>query len=500
MLVLQVALGGIAAAQAQEPTAPTERPLTYREVLQAAIAGNGDLAVTEIARDRAEAQVLGANGLFDPLLQASVGLDRSRSQGFLNGFPYDSRRRAWQSDVTLSGVLGTGTDWSVSSGLSRNQSTFVTRDLGGDATRETDAFVAYTGVSLTQQLLEGVRFRYNVQNVTLARQALDAAGLSVEKQRQDTLYAAAEAYWTWSYQIQLHTIALDAVAVAEEALRVGNLQVERGQLAPVEATRLEAALVQARSDALDARNAAEQAANVVLLALGEDPGEPIAPATEAGDVPDTTDIEADKAVAVALEQNLDLALARQQVETAGTVLDNAKHALLPSLAATLDAGVASQRCPNDATDCSGGNALDAISGLLSDENQPYVSVGGLLSVPLGNRAARGARDVAAADVALRDRQLQDTERLVAAAVEEQVRTLQSARQRMELADANVRLAEETLRAEEALAAAGRTIQKNVLEARTEVARTRAEAAKARTDTRLAQARLLALQGQLSAEQ
>ena len=68
---------------------------------------------------------------------------------------------------------------------------------------------------------------------------------------------------------------------------------------------------------------------------------------------------------------------------------------------------------------------------------------------------------------------------------------------MVLADANQALAEETLGAEEALATAGRTLQKDVLEARTEVARTKAEALNARTQYRLDQAFLLQLQGQLT---
>ena len=50
---------------------------------------------------------------------------------------------------------------------------------------------------------------------------------------------------------------------------------------------------------------------------------------------------------------------------------------------------------------------------------------------------------------------------------------------------------------EALADVGRAIQKDVLEARTELDRSRADAAKARTDYRLAQVELLRLQGQLT---
>jgi outer membrane protein TolC len=144
-----------------------------------------------------------------------------------------------------------------------------------------------------------------------------------------------------------------------------------------------------------------------------------------------------------------------------------------------------------------GNALDAVGGLFAGDNQPFVQVGGVFTVPLGNRAARGTRASAEGVVYQRGRELEDLQRTVSAQVEEQVRALQSARQRMELADTNTRLAQQTLEAEEALASAGRLIQKDVLEARTELALARAEAAKARTDYRLAQAQLLKLQGQLT---
>ena len=187
-----------------------------------------------------------------------------------------------------------------------------------------------------------------------------------------------------------------------------------------------------------------------------------------------------------MAQNVDLAVSRANLELARFELDNAKHALLPSLAATAAAGVAAQ-------DTSTGSA---ISGLTDADNQPFVSVSGRFTVPLGNRAARGTRDSTVAQVGQQERQLADLERSVRAQVEQQVRTLQSARRRTELADANARLAEQTLSAEEALASAGRNIQRDVLEARTALDRAKADAAKARTDYRLAQAQLLRLQGQL----
>jgi outer membrane protein TolC len=123
-------------------------------------------------------------------------------------------------------------------------------------------------------------------------------------------------------------------------------------------------------------------------------------------------------------------------------------------------------------------------------------VAGNFTVPLGNRSARGEADRAGYAVYRTRSDLEELERSVVAQVEEQVRTLDSARRKVELADANLRLAEVTLKAEEALSDAGRSIQKDVLEARNEVTRTKAEATKARTDYRVALVVLRKLQGQL----
>ncbi len=466
-------LGGVASAK---------DPLTYEDALSGAVSRNVALMSARASLDAAEGQLRASRGIFDP----SYTLDsrwetRLRERGFFQGAAFASDSTDWTVLQSLGGQLATGTDYSVNVSLRRLLFS------GGFQDTDLDNFNGDVNVSVTQELLRGIRFRYNVQNVSLAGNNLGLAELDLEKQQQEVLYQAAEAYWSWAYQHELHEIARDSVAVAEEALRVGQLQVQSGQLAPVEATRLAAALVQARKNAIDAGNLAEQAANAMLLAMAESPSQAVRPVTAPGDVPSVMDLEADKAVQVALTQNLDLLINRKSLDQAMLEVANARHGLLPTLSATATAGVRSLE----------EGALDAVTGLAGENNQPSYSVRGVFNVPLGNRAARGELSRLSAVLAQREQELRGQERQIAAQVEEQVRALQSARQQMDLADANVQLAEETLAAEEALASAGRTLQKDVLEARTEVDRTRAEAAKARTDYRLAQALLLKLQGQLT---
>ncbi|MEM6926076.1 MAG: TolC family protein [Myxococcota bacterium] len=494
-------LGLALVAAAQEPV--PERAVTYAEALRLSIVNNLSVTQARTSRDRAEGTLVGSQGQFDPFYSLDVNRGRSRTQGFAQGIgvPFTTENNTWQVSNSLNTTLPTGTDVSVSTSTDNNQTTFLALGGNDDLEEDTPGFNAFTtraNVSFTQQLLRGVWFRFNVQNVTLARNSLDIAELELERQRQDALYQAAEAYWNWSFQYELWQIALESVRVAEEGLRVGQLQVESGQLAKVEATRLEAALVQAQQTAIDAENTAERAANAVLMVMGQSPDEPVIPATEPGEVPDLVDLDVEQAIEVAMQQNLDLRLAAMNLDQAELSLSFAKHGRLPTLTATATTGVASQRCPAGSgnNDCAEGNAASTFGGLFDDDRQPFWNVSGNFSVPLGNRAARGQQFEAEAQRTQREQELFAQERQVAAMVEEQVLTLRSARVQTELADANLRLAVEKLAAEEALDAAGRNLRRDVLEARTELDRAKANAAKARTDYRLAQAKLLQLQGQL----
>jgi len=482
-------------------TAKAERPLTYTEVLRAAVQANPALSRAGFSEQEAEASLMASRGIFDPNFGVDVSWRNAKFRGIDQqlGFPFEGSNQRWNLTNSLNGSTSTGTAYSLSAGLT-NDSVTSAVSLGGGSTLDSEQrqYESNATASITQQLLRGVIAKYNLQNVTLSRQNYTVAQLGTERSRQETLSLAAENYWNWVYQSNLRDIGLESVAVAEEALRVGRLKVEAGELAPVEETRLEAALVQSQSMALDSYNAAEMAANAMLLVMGESPDQEIIPATQPGDVM-PMELDLASATEVALAQNLDIAVARANRDTAEMQQAVSKHGRLPSLSATVSGGVSG--LSNQARDINGAvtkdaSASEALGNLTGTDSQPFMSVGGNFTVPLGNRAARGEADRAGYAVYRTRSDLEELERSVVAQVEEQVRTLDSARRKVELADANLRLAEVTLKAEEALSDAGRSIQKDVLEARNEVTRTKAEATKARTDYRVALVVLRKLQGQL----
>lgn len=466
-------------------TALAERPISYHGALEASLAANPTLAGAQYSLEQADAGVVAARGIFDPGWTADLSYFQQKESGFIQDFGVATSNDTigWAGGTGLGGSLATGTTWSVDSNM-----TVITRSDSkpfGEL-QEDDLFNSSLTGSITQNILRGSQMAYNLQNVTLAEQSRDIAQVTLQRTRQETLAGAAAAYWEWAYQYQLLQIAYENVDVAEEALRVVQLRVDAGELAPVEQTRQEADFVQKQADLIAAEHMTRTAADNLLLLLGEGPGQDVIPATKAGDVPEM-DLDAQAAIDVALAQNLDLAIARANRESAELDLSVAKHGMLPTLSATVSSTLGDQAA----------GFGEALGGLVSDVSEPSVGVSGNWSMPLGNRAAKGTRDQAVAALYQRDVELQELERSVRAQVGQQVLALNSAARRVELADANHRLADETLRAEEALAEAGRAIQKDVLESRSAAELARVEAAKARTDYRQAQVELLRLQGQLS---
>lgn len=475
-----------------------ERPLTYTEALSAAAEANGAAVRGDYGRERAEAAQLSARGLFDPLVTTNGTWGFLAFDDVRDALPISGDDRSWTLGTSIGGTTGSGTTYLLSAGAGYERSWAAglqpRYDEDGDqiGTAPFEAtlasYASTVNVTLSQQLLRGVSMSYNLQTVQLARRSWTTAERVAEQTRQQAMADAALAYWTWVYAYRVHQIDETAVSVASEALRVAGAQVEARQLAPVERTRTEAALVLARASAIDSGVLATQARDQLLVVMGEIPGQDILPATDPGEPPPiTVDLEA--AVAVALAQNLDLAVARSTREGQELVRKAARHARLPTLEALVSVGRTTGNQPTFGT---------AVGGVLGAAGQPNVLVGGTFQVPVGNWAAVGAARAAELDLLVAESTVDELERLVRAQVAHQVAALDASRQRIDLADANVVLATEVLDAMDALASANRAIPKDQLEARTLLDRARVEAVKARIDWRLAHTELVRLQAGLTA--
>ncbi len=467
------------------------RPLSYEETLELAARQSPAVRTATLLAEQAGADVTTARGSFDPNLTLGGGWNRDLSRQRFGNFPdpFNLTSDGWNLDLDVSGTLPTGTTASFSAGMSASTvivdvegDDSILAALFGDGVQEN--YRPTFRLTLSQELLKGVRLRFNLQNVRRAQSSVTLAELEFQRATQEAVASAARAYWNWVYLAKTAELAVQSVAIATENLRVGTLKVERGQASTLERTRLEAAMVQAQSAALEAEVAAASAGDQLLLLLGDTPGQALQPASDPGEVPFQA-LDAASAVTAALAQSPEVLSARQRLEDARTALRDARHATLPSLTANVTGAF------QGFDDQSLGGAF-----VLYETMFPSIGLSGQLRVPLGGRVAAGQSRRAASEVERQAQALTQTEDRVRADVEQQVRQLLNAVRKVELADANLRLAQETVEAEEALYAAGRTLLQQVLEARTGLDRAASEAVKARTDYRTAEVELQRLQGRL----
>lgn len=497
-------------------TAALAAPLTYDDALDEALQANADLLGAQADVTAAEGSLLATRGAYDPQLGASLYTSANTSEDSLArfGFPgavslQDTDVNGWSLDLSQS--FWTGTSWNIGweSTYATNSYGFYTTEgeplsTGDDNEQLTKYFSNGLSLSLTQQLLDGVRLASNLSTVRASQRAVTSAQAAQLQSRQDVLSAAAAAYWDLYAAWRSEATAERAVEVATEEQRIVEAQVAAGNMAPIEATRVRAALAQARLDLITSRQAADAASDALAIVLGRSPAERITPETGPGEVPQGLDIEVDEAVAVALDGSPALQLAQLSVEGADDELLVARHERLPSLSITGSLGfngyreydILVEQASDPSFDVGWGEGAAASREKLFSLDYRNNYVGLELSTPLGFRVERGSVMSAGAGLEKARRDLEAAERSVAQQVAAQVRTIDSAYRTVELAELNLRLAEETLAAEKARQEVGRAIQKDVLEAIR--ARDEAEAGlvSALVEFRKALVALKALQGKL----
>jgi outer membrane protein TolC len=472
--------------------------LGYEQALEQALSRNPTLQVAGTAVQRADGALLAASAVFDTTLSASAASSSTVTQSSqLQGVNIDDRNSSFST--TLSHFFATGTTASLS--WQNRQSTTLyladnqaaldqLREFGliNEDIRYQSSLVA----TMRQSLLEGFRMSNNLQVVRTAQRARDQADAARLRTRQEVLAQTARAYWELWYQRRRVSIAEQGLEVAKEEQRIVTLKVQQGTLATVEQARVDAAVVQAESALLAARTGARNAANALLVIIGEAPGGEVTLSTDPTEPRDLT-LDPDKVVEAALANNPELQSLRLASSNAELDMIDARHRRLPQLDVNGSFGlIGLDQAPASDTDVGIGSA----AGKMFEGDARLWSVGADFTMPLGNRADRGSVDQAKADLRSTRLDVEARERTLAQEVRAQVDALQTASQQVDLANANLKLAEATLSAERALADAGRSVQKNVLDAIRAVDDARLNVEKAKADYLVAIIELERLKGSL----
>lgn len=463
------------------------RTLTLEDALATAAVSNLGVVEAGLTREQARVAVSQTRASFDPTLSASFGADAANNQSFIAGLPASTEAWGADGDLSIGAATPWGGAWSVSTGLDRDVTSTLSAFTGSDDPVEQRNWSTSVTASLSQDLLAFLRTSDASIEVRKARERLDVAELSLLSATDAALLQTAEAWWTWWSAEARVDVALGTLEKNIALHERTKAQKEVGTVAQLEVDRVHAERLASERDVLLAQAEARAAADSLLVVLGLPPGEDLTlDGTERAI--DAPDFGADP-LALALDGNVELALARTNVDTAHATLDDARGASLPTLTGTVSGGLSPLQ-----TDLG-----DAYSALTTDEKNPYGAVGVELSVPLGGRAARAGRDTAALEIQLQKARLASAEREVRADVRAAIDAVETAEQGLALAEARERVAAATEEAEADRVAVGTTRLDQLLDARASHQTAQSEVVSARVQRARAELQLIQLQGRLVGE-
>ncbi|HEX8705760.1 MAG TPA: TolC family protein [Myxococcaceae bacterium] len=390
-------------------------PLSLEEVLIAADRHFPTLEAARFEAEGAEAELLAAQGGFDPQVRArAVSIP-------LSGSPYTRVESVIEQPTPLWGAnLFAG--WRYGGGQ-------IPVYSGQYETNEHGELRAGVSVPLWRN---GPIDRRRAQ-LARARLGTEAAGYAVEQSRLETTRTATQRYWDWVAAGRRYAIAVSLRQLASDRDTQLSQRVSNGDLAAFEQVDNQRALVQREGQVVAAERLLQQSAIELSLFLRDSNGQPVLPepARLPGGFPEPEpaerlvgSLELESVLTRRPEvQRLEAARAQQRVE-----LELAENQAAPQV----DVSVAASR------------DLGAGSAKL---RKPELELGLVLDLPTLNRAARGRAQQTEAGLARLEAQLRLQRDRVGAEVRDALSALEAARERVEVARRELRLARELEQAE-----------------------------------------------------
>ncbi len=400
-----------AEAAAEAPRAP----LSLEEVLVAVERHSPALEAARWEAEGAEAELLTAQGGFDPQLRArAVSLP-------VSGSPYTRLESVIEQPTPLWGAnLFAG--WRYGGG--------EIPDYAGQY--ETNALGELRAGVSVPLWRNGPIDRRRAQ-LARARLGTEAAGHAVDQSRLELTRAATLRYWDWVAAGRRHAIAVALRQLARDRDTQLAQRVSSGDLAAFEQVDNQRALVQRYGQVVAAERLLQQSAIELSLFLRDSDGQPMLPEPSLLPVGFPEPEPAERlvgpveltSVLARRPEVLRLEAAREQQRVERELAENQRApAVDVSVAASRDLGAGSAKL-----------------------RKPELELGLVLELPTLNRAATGREQLAQAGLARLEAQLRLQRDRVGAEVRDALSALEAARERIEVARRELRLARELEQAE-----------------------------------------------------
>ena len=518
LFALQAQAGAPVVAQtAQATTAPPERSLSLEEAVAMALEHNESIVIQREDLVSSEAAGLRAHGAYDPLL--GVQADYLRSNEPVNspfsGAPAPRAAptfKTYETLFSLDQLLPTGGSLAFRANASR-------QTTDGTFVLLTPAYGTRVGVEFRQPLLRGLSIDPARLALKVAAADRSRSAASLRKEVTRIVAAVEDGYWSLVSARQAVGVREEAVGLADEQLSQTRARVDQGAAPKTEISQPTAEIERRRGELYAAHEALSRSENA-LKRLIYDAGNVslwvprLAPADDPNIIPERVDSQdLENTMKRALDQRPELAESKAEIERRRAEAAFADNLRKPGL----DAFVSYDRLGLS------GDLVDPLPPSLADPNVPltvpsYIEgglgrslaqlgegrfddtrAGVVLSVPIGNRAARGEAGIAAAAKRQAEAGLDGVRKMVLAEVLDAAAGVDTAAQRVETARAAREAAGVQLSAEHDRYVAGLSTNFLVLTRQNDLSNARLEEIAALTDYRRARTEMARATGSLLEE-
>ena len=248
-----------------------ERPLGLEETLMLALANNRDVDISRIDQQRADYNLISAQGAYDPRIGAAASLTKnvvpiaSALGGTATGAVTNKNSLI---DPQLNGALpvfGSSYALDLSSARTSTNNSF---------TQLNPQFPTSLNFSITQPLFRGFRYDDNRRRIEVAKKNQSLTDEQFRQRVMEVVTRAEQAYWDLAFAYNNLAVQLEAVRIGRDQDASNRRQQAEGLLAAIDvvaAQRQLATFEQAAFTAQEALTSTENVLKTLILAERDDP-------------------------------------------------------------------------------------------------------------------------------------------------------------------------------------------------------------------------------------
>jgi outer membrane protein TolC len=460
LVVVLAAVVGLAAGTAPSPAAEALRIeneqilLTIEEAIEIALERNLSLAVERFRLSEAELTLWGSEGIFDPMLEATLSSFDETSPTASNlevGIGQDVRETSGEGwDLSLGKLFATGGQGQITWDNSRTETNSLFATLNPRFSVDFD-------LSYTQPLMRDFGRLATGRQIRIARNNFDISRETFELQVTRTVRSVIDEYWNLVGARAQLEVARASLDLAKQLHEQNRIRVDVGTLAPLELVQSEAGVATREEQIVTAQALVGDIEDRLRELLNLDSGPlwmtEIVPETgvETAHVP----IDVERGISTAMTERAELRSRRLGLKNLDIDAEYFDNQVKPRVDLSLRYGFNGQGGDATERDFITGEILreapgdygDAISQIVDTDFDGW-SVAVDFAYPIGNRSAKS--QLALAEVALErgEAELEELELAVTTEVRRSARAVRTAAQARESARVSRILEEKNFDAEQ----------------------------------------------------